>query len=133
MFLEGAPRLLDAGVSVPGLHAGDPARIALEAYPGLAVRALTRQPYKNDAKGKQTSAQRAARSDIVSALRAGRPLAIRLRCSSTLDRALIEDASGDSLDAAICALQAAWAHARQASGLGLPAAIDPVEGWIVTA
>ena len=38
MFLEGAPRLLAAGVHVPGLVRGDTSRIAIEAYPGFAVR-----------------------------------------------------------------------------------------------
>ena len=38
MFLEGAPRLARAGVTIPGLVAGDPRRVAVEAYPGLAAR-----------------------------------------------------------------------------------------------
>ena len=33
MFLEGAPRLLAAGVHVPGMHDGDAQRVAIEAYP----------------------------------------------------------------------------------------------------
>jgi len=31
MFFEGAPRLLDAGVTIPGLQQGDPNRIVVEA------------------------------------------------------------------------------------------------------
>ena len=38
MLHAGVPLLLDAGVHLPGLHAGDPARVALEAYPGLLAR-----------------------------------------------------------------------------------------------
>jgi len=34
MFFEGAPRLRQAGVTIPGLQAGDPERIMVEAYPG---------------------------------------------------------------------------------------------------
>jgi len=34
MFSEGAPRLRQAGVTIPGLQAGDPERIMVEAYPG---------------------------------------------------------------------------------------------------
>ena len=32
MFFQGARRLLEAGVTIPRLHAGDPARIVVEAY-----------------------------------------------------------------------------------------------------
>ena len=68
MFLEGAPRLLDAGLSVPGLHTGDPLRIAVEAYPGFVARQILRLPYKNDAVAKQTAAHRRARATLVAAL-----------------------------------------------------------------
>jgi hypothetical protein len=47
----------------------------------------------------------------------------------------VQDASGDSLDAVLCLLQAAWALAQHQSGrgqYGLPDC-DPLEGWIVTA
>jgi hypothetical protein len=49
---------------------------------------------------------------------------------------LVDDASGDSLDAVLCLVQAAWAVSRQAQGAtryGLPDDMDPLEGWIVTA
>ena len=39
MLHAGAPRLLAANVTLPGLHRGDPSRIALEAYPGMLARA----------------------------------------------------------------------------------------------
>ena len=39
--------------------------------------------------------------------------------------------AGDSLDAVLCLMQAAWASERP--GYGLPADIDPLEGWIVSA
>ncbi|MDD4887517.1 MAG: DUF429 domain-containing protein, partial [Thiomonas sp.] len=45
---------------------------------------------------------------------------------------MLLDASGDSLDAALCLLQAAWASARRTQNWGLPPQIDPVEGWIVS-
>jgi hypothetical protein len=48
---------------------------------------------------------------------------------------LADDASGDSLDAVLCLLQAAWAQSRHEAGqprYGLPV-FDPLEGWIVTA
>jgi hypothetical protein len=63
------------------------------------------------------------------ALCAGRPLGITLKAKHKA--ALIEDGSGDLLDAAICALQACWAARRR--NYGLPVALVPAEGWIVSA
>ncbi|MDX1376221.1 MAG: DUF429 domain-containing protein [Burkholderiales bacterium] len=133
MFHEGAPRLAAAGLHVPGLAAGDRGRVALEAYPGLLARAITRASYKNDARGKQTPARRAARRAIVAALEAGAPrLGLQLSLARpALRHRLIDDASGDSLDAVLCALQAAWAAAQP--GYGLPARVPRGEGWIVSA
>jgi hypothetical protein len=126
MFHEGAPRLADAGVHIPGLAEGDRARIALEAYPGLFARSVVGSTsYKNDAKSKQTPARRLARERIAAAL--------RVKTSSALEKQLIDDASGDSLDAVICAAQAAWGWRRRQRNFGLPPRVDPVEGWIVTA
>jgi hypothetical protein len=134
MFLEGAPRLAAAGVNVPGLRAGDPARIALEAYPGLVARAITLASYKSDEARKQTPARRTARAAIVRRLRRdGGPLGVRLDGASGLLAAIVDDGTGDSLDAALAALQAAWCWRRRARNFGLPAAIDPLEGWIATA
>lgn len=137
MFLEGASRLVQAGVDIPGMVAGDPRRVALEAYPGFAVRKLfaSRTPvsYKNDARAKQTPSQREARTSILTRISApGSLLGITLAAPTALMRAMRDDGSGDKLDAALCALQAAWAWRRRARGYGLPAGIDPVEGWIVS-
>jgi len=133
MFHEGAPRLAAARVLVPGLATGDPGRVALEAYPGLLARAITRASYKNDTRSKQTPARRAARRAIVAALEAGaHPLSMRVSfVRPALRRRLIDDASGDALDAVLCATQAAWA-AMQPS-YGLPRRIPRAEGWIVSA
>lgn len=129
MFFEGAPRLLESGVSIPRIHAGDPSRVALEAYPGFVVRHWTRQSYKNDAKAKQTPARRAARRAIVENLTEGRaPFGFRLRASRAMFTSLIADGSGDRLDAVICAMQAGWA--MQKKDFGFPDPVDPLEGWI---
>ncbi|MDZ7829218.1 MAG: DUF429 domain-containing protein [Halofilum sp. (in: g-proteobacteria)] len=59
MFFEGAPRLQQAGLMIPGLQHGDPGRIVVEAYPGVMARRLIgRRGYKNDTKRKQTPAAR---------------------------------------------------------------------------
>jgi hypothetical protein len=134
MFLEGAPRLLAAGVTAPGLHEGDRARIAVEAYPGLAARALTRQSYKSDERGKQTAARRAVRASIVSHLvRDGGPFGFRLEAPRGVLRSLTSDASGDRLDAVLAAMQAAWCLRRAARAFGMPRQVDALEGWIAMA
>ena len=46
-------------------------------------------------------------------------------------RALLADAQGDLIDSVLCLLQTAWASRQPA--WGLPAVIDPLEGWIVSA
>jgi hypothetical protein len=132
MFLEGAPRLLDAGVTIPGLHAGDPLRVALEAYPGFSARLIVKGSYKNDAVAKQTLARRRARKAIIEALVANvNPFGFALTASTKLLNSLIGDATGDRLDAVLCAMQAAWAWQRRDANYGLPARIDALEGWIV--
>lgn len=132
------PRLLAAGVHLPGLCTGDPARVALEAYPGLLARELIgARSYKSDDRARQTPERLMARKDLVQALEQGRTrLQLRLRLSPAQHDAVVADASGDTLDAVLCMVQAAWAARRRAQGdalYGLPPDLDPLEGWIVTA
>ena len=133
MLHAGVPLLLDAGVHLPGLHAGDPARVALEGYPGLLARELIgTRSYKSDTKAKQTPERLIARIDLVDALDQGRSrLGLRLKLTHGQRESLVADASGDRLDAVLCLIQAAWASTR--ANHGLPDTIDPLEGWIVTA
>jgi hypothetical protein len=152
MLHAGVPLLLDAGVHLPGLHAGDPDRVALEAYPGMLARELldaidaragrpARRSYKSDARARQTPERLIARRDILTALEQGQGrLGLRLRLTHAQRDALADDGSGDCLDAVLCMVQAAWAARQQARGnsppggpgWGLPA-FDPLEGWIVGA
>jgi Protein of unknown function (DUF429) len=128
MFHEGTRRLLQAGVTVYGLHAGDPQRIALEGYPGLIARAVTRASYKSDERARQTPARRDARAQILGALRDGsHPFGIRLRVKPALAACLLDDPTADLLDAVLCAVAAAWAARRPR--FGMPERMDPVEGW----
>ena len=138
MLHAGLPLLLGAGVHLPGLQAGDPSRVALEAYPGLLAReVLGRRSYKSDDRAKHTPDRLIARKDLLHALELGETrLGLRLALSHAQRDALVDDASGDSLDAVLCLLQAAWAQQRHAEGdalYGLPPGLDPLEGWIVTA
>jgi hypothetical protein len=141
MLHAGVPRLLAAGVSLPGLHTGDPQRIALEAYPGLLARSvLAKTSYKADDKARQNDERLIARKTLIEALEMGRaPLlqsaGLRLKLSHAQRDRLADDPSGDSLDAVLCMLQAAWALQQHQQGhpqWGLPE-FDPLEGWILTA
>ena len=132
MFLEGAPRIMEASLHIPGLRAGDLSRIAVETYPGFAARGLVKGSYKNDSKAKQTPARARVRRRIVAALVSGKLLGISLRAPRSLIKILEADPGADRLDAAICAIQAAWAWQRRAAHFGLPRTMDPLEGWIAT-
>ena len=156
MLHAGVPRLLKAGVHLPAVYAGDPRRVALEAYPGLLARqvldgwrpvrpgvaGVARRSYKSDDLARQTPERLIARKQLVDALETGRgphgpvPIGLRLKLSHAQRDALVDDASGDRLDAVLCLMQAAWAEARHQAGdarYGLPAQLDPLEGWIVSA
>lgn len=129
MYYEGLSRLLRAGISLPRLHeAGDAQRQAVEGYPGLlAFELIGRRSYKNSPEPDRLI----ARKDIVDALEQGRTrLGLRLKLSHAQREALVDDPSGDRLDAALCLVQAGWAATKPAAGL--PADTDPVEGWIVS-
>jgi Protein of unknown function (DUF429) len=136
MLHAGAPLLLQCQASLPGMHAGHAERIALEAYPGFAARqVLGRQSYKSDDAKKQNSARQLARDTLIDALVSGavlKPALPPLHITVEHKVVLLEDASGDSLDAVICALQAAWGAVHEAQGYGLPTKFDALEGWIVS-
>jgi hypothetical protein len=135
MLHAGVPLLRAAGVHLPAHEpaAGDRQRVALEAYPGLLARALIGQrSYKSDDRARQTPGRLIARKDLLEALEQGRsPLGQRIRLTAAQRDRLVDDASGDALDAVLCLVQAAWA--AQQPGWGLPAGVDPLEGWILSA
>jgi hypothetical protein len=151
MLHAGVPLLIEAGVTLPGVYtpaalsdaasssseATLPTRIALEAYPGLLARELIgNTSYKSDDKAKQTPERLITRKQLLQALELGQTrLGLRLKLSHAQHDTLVDDASGDSLDAVLCMVQAAWAHMQHEAGhgqYGLPVC-DPLEGWIVTA
>jgi hypothetical protein len=134
MLHAALPPLIGAGVHMPGLREGDRRRVALEAYPGLLARELIgRRSYKTDDKPRQTPERLIARKDLITALEAGTSrLGVALKLSNAQRDALAHDATGDTLDAVLCMLQAAWAQRQGPPRYGLPAQFDPLEGWIVT-
>jgi len=125
MYFEGLARLLAAGLHLPALHDGESGRTAVEAYPRLVAHELIgRRSYKNSAAADRLI----ARKDLVDALEQGRWRGLRLKLTHAQHAALVDDASGDRLDAALCLLQAGWAATQPR--LGQPARVDAVEGWI---
>jgi hypothetical protein len=132
MLHAGVPALRAAGVSLPGLQAGDPARVALEGYPGMVARALIgRRSYKSDTRAQQTAERLIARKDLVDALEQGRWRGLRLKLTHAQRDELVADPQGDRLDAALCLLLAGWADTQP--GYGMPGDVDALEGWIVAA
>ncbi|WPL17538.1 hypothetical protein Thiowin_02563 [Thiorhodovibrio winogradskyi] len=133
MFFEGAPRLLRAGVSIPGVQVGDPRRICVEAYPGLLARQLIgRRSYKQDNPKLHSPEREHARRALLAAILDGATRSA-YGLEVTAPAHLADDPSGDHLDALLCAIQAAWAWTQWADGAGqltLPRMIDPLEGWI---
>lgn len=127
MYYEGLARVVMSGAHMPGLRDGDRLRVALEGYPRRLAHAIVgRRSYKNSVEPDR----RDARATIVAALRRGHAsLGFALRIERVVCAALIDDASGDCLDAVLCLAQAGFASKQPR--FGLPIDVDPVEGWIV--
>jgi hypothetical protein len=142
MMHAGIGVMLEAGLAFPAHGVPDAAenatetagpvrRIALEAYPGFTARQVCRKSYKSDVRASQTAERTARRREILGALEAGAAgLAPRLVIDTLWKRRIVADGSGDLLDAVICGLQAA--HAATLPAYGLPADLDPLEGWIAS-
>jgi hypothetical protein len=98
---------------------------------------LGQRSYKADDKARQTPERLIARKDLITALEQGRTrLGLRLKVSNAQRDHLADDASGDTLDAVLCLMQAGWAQTQHESGhplYGLPTDVDALEGWIITA
>jgi hypothetical protein len=135
MFFRGAPRLLKAAVNILPCRPTADNRIVVEAYPALLARRwIGRRSYKSDTKQKQTPAREAARTEIVQGIRSPglrHRYGFQVELSNPMAQRCIQDPTGDTLDALLCAVQAAWAYTQRANNYGLPATCDPLEGWIV--
>ena len=130
MFFEGAPRLLEAGVTIPGLQQGDPQRIVVEAYPGVLARTLIgRRSYKQDTKSKQTRDQHEAREELLEKV-TGQGLLATHGLVVSAPKVLADDPGADHLDALLCAVQAGWAWLQRNNNFGVSGQVDPLEGWI---
>lgn len=133
MFFEGALHLFQSGACIPPLRMNESNRVIVEAYPALLAKRLTQFSYKTDERRNQTPLQHQAREEMIS----------RLMGQALLDefgfhidvtawtQVLLEDASGDTLDSFLCAIQAAWAATQASNCYGVPASPLAQEGWIV--
>ena len=139
MLHAGMPFLQKAKIHIPLMQPNTGAKkIALEAYPGMLAKELIgNKSYKSDYRTKQTSCRLIARKTILSALDMSKNrLGLRLKLTGGQHDMLVDDASGDRLDAALCMLQAAYGVRQFQSGdplYGLPSTADPLEGWIISA
>jgi hypothetical protein len=107
----------------------------LEAYPALVARKwLGRRSYKSDDPQKQTPEHQNSRQDLLAGLLSPQFQAyygFQLDLNEPLKHQLINDPTGDSLDACLCAIQAAWAYIQRDHHYGIPTTCDPLEGWII--
>jgi len=136
MFFAGAPRLLSSGINIKPCRPNKDRRLAIEAYPALAARALAgvrRLSYKSDIPAKESKTKAGLRRTIVEALcnaKKMEPYGFTVAIAARLQNDLIVDRSGDHLDAVLCAVQATWAHRKQKQNWGIPPGCE-IEGWIV--
>jgi hypothetical protein len=135
MFLRGAPRLARSSASVLPCRPSHQDRVVVEAYPALVARRwIGRRSYKSDTPYRQTQTRKQAREDILNALGSARLDGIygfQVSLCDAMVQAMVEDGTGDQLDALMCAVQAAWAYTQRSNGYGIPVWADALEGWIV--
>lgn len=134
MFFEGAPRLLNAEVSIPPCRVQNDPRVVVEAYPALVARRwIGNRSYKTDSVKHQTTARQSAREEIIQGLRSKDPklhFGFDIHFDDQDADIFIRGSSGDQLDALLCAIQAGWAHTKREQNFGIPIDCDPMEGWI---
>lgn len=138
MFFEGAPRVLRSGASVLPCQPNDSNRTLFEGYPKLVANYLLRQMptkskakkgYKNDREdSQQRIEQRIGMLERCQAADGLVDYGVELDLDKQLSEQIIEDGSGDMLDALFCLIQATAWHLDPRV---LPQKVDALEGWIV--
>ncbi|WP_190303612.1 DUF429 domain-containing protein [Pseudanabaena sp. UWO311] len=132
MFFEGAPRMLAAGFSILPCHPTNDPRSVIEIYPALISKNIIgKLSYKSDDKRKQTSEMQFLRQEIINQVRS--PICkskygFVVEIDQQVTCECVSDASGDTLDAVLAAIQAA--SASQQPNYGIPENCDHLEGWI---
>ena len=136
MFFQGAPRLLKSGVCVIPCRPMQDSRIVVETYPALFARCHAGK-YKSDSAAGKTPALLEERKHLVRVLKSSsvaKEYGFKTSIDKHVIKEMIHDGTGDSLDAVICAVQAAWAFRAGKPDYGVAASNHPVmcsEGWIV--
>lgn len=131
MFFEGAPRMLAAGFSILPCHPTHDPRIVIEIYPALIARNIIgRQSYKSDTKQKQTPEMQSLRQEIVNQVRSlsKTKYGFDIEINQHLVGECVSDPSGDTMDALLATIQAAFASRKP--NYGIPKTCDRLEGWI---
>jgi len=135
MFFQGATRLLASDVSVLPCRPTSDNRIVVEGYPALVARKwIDKRSYKSDEQSKQTADKLVARQHLMYKLRSPELLdsyGVTLELPDAMADIFIQDPTGDSLDALLCAIQGAWSYSQRGDGYGIPARCNKDEGWIV--
>ena len=134
MFYEGSKIFLKSGVSLLPCHPKKTNKIALETYPALVARRFA-QSYKSESN--DTPQKKSARKKIISGI-LGSDLKDEFGFSVTIEdplkKELEKGSQGDSLDAVLCSLQAAWAGLQGKPDYGIPNTrknLTRSEGWII--
>lgn len=131
-FQAGAPRLLAAGVTIPGVFPGDGRRVALEASPALVAETVTQGSWRSGVRSGRGDVRELERERLVDALERGQLApGVRLRIAEADRAAVIAEDRGGRLAALLCLAQAEWA--RHQDNWGVPVQVDALEGWIVAA
>ncbi len=134
MFYEGSQRILKSAASILPCHPKRGNRIILEAYPALVARRFA-ESYKSETK--DTSQKKSARKKIISGILGSdlkTEFGFSVKIKDDLKNEMQSDCKGDSLDAVLCSLQAAWAWQQGKPNYGIPTgnkSLTQSEGWIV--
>ena len=133
MFYEGATRLEAFGVNLPAHRPTTSLCTVIEVYPALFVRAVTgvKGGYKSE--GNPTERGFNQRAYLLDQLQHGatRFYEVDIRLSTTQQAQCLTDHKGDTLDAVLAMIQAAWAYQQRDQHYGIPIEIPRAEGWIV--
>jgi hypothetical protein len=135
MFHRGAPLLERSRVNIIPCRPLNKDRIVVEAYPALVARRyIGKAKYKSDTRRQQTPKREDARRELLDILQGPRleeDFGITLDLPGGLAGEFVADATADRLDGLLCAIQAAWSWTLRDQNYGIPADVDPAEGWIV--
>lgn len=139
MFFVGAQILAESPCTVVPFRTGRAdAGIVVEGYPKLvAVKAVKRDPYKSERPSTRRPAETRVRQRILDWLSSDevrQHYGFTVAVVDTVAHDCRDDVRGDTLDAVLCAVQAAWAWTKRRDRYGVPNLrrnLEDLEGWII--